>query len=381
MKNLILLTILLMFTRLHAQNLINNWSFESSKNGKAIKPKAPGMIEESMGWSSPTTNKADLYSRDSKELPFQVPVNQYGRQDVDDGGVYAGIITYGDKEKTPKTYIQTQLTQTLQEGMFYCVNFKVSLSDLSKVANNNIGAYFSASIPTAESIKGYQITPQVTNKGNKIVDDQYLWTEICGMFKAKGGENYITIGNFANDANTQIIKVKKPKEFMQQQIPQGYYFIDDVQLYASDSLTGCKCKDTETKEDVKMIYKKDDSDDLESNPVKIVEYKSIYFDAKMNNLNKEATDIIGIIVKVMNEKPESKIKIFASTDKQEEATLSKSNIDLSKKRCDAVIKVLESKGIAKERLIPNPVKDTMSKETKDAKEMQKFRRVWFEVAK
>jgi outer membrane protein OmpA-like peptidoglycan-associated protein len=161
----------------------------------------------------------------------------------------------------------------------------------------------------------------------------------------------------------------------------GYYFIDDIQVYATDSLTGCKCKDSETKENMTVIYKKDASDDLESNPVKIVEYKSIYFDAKASAINPAGQDILSVVSKVLLEKPEAKIIVYASTDKQEELLLSKSKIDLSKKRCDAVIKALVEKGIPAERLIAKPVKDTQSKDTKDPKQLQQFRRVWFEVAK
>jgi OOP family OmpA-OmpF porin len=225
MKSILFFLFVLTITSGIAQNnLVNNWSFESSKNGKAIKVKTAGMIEECMGWTSPTTNKADIYTRESKEPLFQVPINQYGRQDLDDGSVYAGIVTYGDKEKTPKTYLQSQLTTTLEKDVHYCVNFKVSLSDLSKVANNNLGALFTKNGAPAEGIKAYQLKPQVTNKGNKVMDDQYLWTEICGMFKANGDEQYITIGNFSSDVNTQILKVKKPKEFNQQQIGIGVLF-------------------------------------------------------------------------------------------------------------------------------------------------------------
>lgn len=362
-------------------NLIRNWSFETTKSGKVLKVKAPEMIDEAMFWSSPSTPKADVFSKDSKEPLFQIPINQYGRQDIDDGSHYAGIVTYGDKEKSPKTYIQTELSEILLKDSVYCVNFFVSLSDISKVATNNIGAHFSQANLSAQALKGYQLTPHVTNKGNKVLDDQYLWTEVCGMYKALGDEKILTIGNFASDANTQILKVKKPKEFNQQQIGISYYFIDDVKVYMTDSVKGCSCKDNETKDNVKMVYKKSDSDDLESNPVKIVEYKTIYFEPKSTAIGETSTNLISMVVKALNETPDSKIIVFGSTDKEEELLMSKSKIDLSQKRCDAVIKSLVAQGIAKDRLIAKPMKDSAAKPTKNPKETKEFRKVWFEVSK
>lgn len=381
MKSIFKLLIFILAIQAQAQNnLISNWSFEATQGGKELKIKQAGMIDQVMGWSSPSEPKADVFSRQAKEPLFLVPTNQYGRQDLDDGNHYAGIVAYGDKEKSPKTYLSTQLTESLQKDSFYCVNFFVSLSDLSKTANNNIGAHFSTNPVLAQDLKSYKITPQVLPHGNKIVEDQYLWTEICGMFKAQGDEKYLTIGNFSSDATTQVIKVKKPKEFTQQQIGIGYYFVDDVRVYMSDSIRGCSCKDTESKESMKVIYKKTEGDNLESNPTKIVEYKMVYFDAKSTTLTEAATNNISMVAKVLTEHPDAKIIVYGSTDKEEELLMTKSKIDLSAKRCDVVQKVLIAKGISKERITVKPLKDSKSTATKDAKLLKDYRKVWFEIA-
>ncbi len=358
-------------------NLINNWSFDASPKGKPIKIKEAEMIQEAMGWSSPITPQADLYSRHSKEPNFFVPTNQYGRQDVDDGCCYAGIVTFGEKEKMPKTYISTQLTTPLQKDSFYCVNFKVSLSDLSKYASNNIGAAFSVGPIDGKMLKSYSVVPQFLPMGNKIQEDQYLWNEICGMIKAQGDESHVTFGNFSSDANTQTIKVKKPKEFSQQQIPNAYYFIDELIVYKTDSTIGCKCRDTETKEEIKVIYKKSESDDVSSNPAKMVEYKFIYFVSKTPNLSDKSKALLDEVAKILTENAQVKVNVFASSDKQEEIIMAKSKIDISKKRAEAVINYLIEKGISKDRLIAKPIKDTQAKESKDENILKNDRKVWF----
>jgi hypothetical protein len=56
--------------------------------------------------------------------------------------------------------------------------------------------------------------------------------QITGTFTATGGEKYLTIGNFKNDATTNKIKVNNSADSC-----CSYYYIDDVSVY-SDSVTG-----------------------------------------------------------------------------------------------------------------------------------------------
>jgi hypothetical protein len=71
--------------------------------------------------------------------------------------------------------------------------------------------------------------PQVVNAGNPILGDTLNWVKISGIFKAKGGEKYLTLGNFKLANTAQKITI---------QITGNYaaaYYVDDVSVYALDS--------------------------------------------------------------------------------------------------------------------------------------------------
>jgi hypothetical protein len=95
-------------------------------------------------------------------------------------------------------------------------------------ALKNIGAYFSNSIPTV--VNGYEInaTPQVVNTGNYIADT-VLWTQIQGCFVANGGEQYVTIGNFAQNSMTDTLNAGTNNLIIYGETV-SYYFFDDFTL-------------------------------------------------------------------------------------------------------------------------------------------------------
>ena len=119
------------------ENLVSNPSFESM-DGKLKKLK---QINVAKYWDSPTALKADLFSK-KKDAPVSAPINIYGKEHPKDGDNYAGILMYSYNNKSPRTYVQTQLVNPLTAGLDYCVKFNISLSDLSKYAVNNIGLHF-----------------------------------------------------------------------------------------------------------------------------------------------------------------------------------------------------------------------------------------------
>jgi hypothetical protein len=67
------------------------------------------------------------------------------------------------------------------------------------------------------------------NYGNPIITDTANWVKISGIYKAQGGEKYITIGNFFADSNTKIV-VTSPTG-----VPQAAYLLDDVSVIPLDS--------------------------------------------------------------------------------------------------------------------------------------------------
>jgi hypothetical protein len=103
-----------------------------------------------------------------------------------------------------RDYLQGRLVKRLTPGKSYCVTFYVCLSESSRWAVKEISAYFdNGSIDTASECWRPQTryTPQITNQGG-IISDTMHWTKIEGSFVANGTEQFITIGNFKDNAST-----------------------------------------------------------------------------------------------------------------------------------------------------------------------------------
>lgn len=362
-------------------NLVPNWSFDEPVKGNKIKLKELQQIEEAMGWTSPTEPKADLYTEESKSELVSVPMNSYGREVPEEGCCYAGILAYSYKDKAPRTYVQTELTQALEANQYYCVSFNVSLSDISKYAVNNLGAALTNEALTANEIRKFKVEPQVQQIRNKIMEDQYIWEDVCMIYKAKGGEKFITIGNFAPEDQIENKRLKKSRAFTQPQTPDAYYYLENVKVTLTDTAKGCRCKSLNIdKKEMEVIMRKWESGDAEQNPELLLEYKKISFNPTSKVLNETAQKTVKEVAAILNQKPELKVEVIGQTDALEELKMSKAKIDLSKKRVDEVIEALVVEGVNKSNLIAKALKDSNSTQSKDDKVLKEDRIVYFKIS-
>lgn len=223
-------------------NLVPNPSFEDI--GKKGKVSDNGQIHLAAPWTSVTMNPVDLYSESTKTEEFATPVNKRGEEKARTGTNYAGVNFYGYKGKEPRNYIGVELLKPMEEGQEYCVKFHISMSDMSKYAVNNIGVFIDFE-PVSEAIDGNMYEdPQIVSVTKMIYNKQYSWTPVCGTYMAKGGERFIVIGNFAQDADTEFEQVRLSREFTGRQTYDGYYYIDDVSIIPSDKIgdKDCACE-------------------------------------------------------------------------------------------------------------------------------------------
>jgi gliding motility-associated-like protein len=166
-----------------------------------------------------------------------VPHNEFGFQNPRTGKSYSGIVNYvspynaGPITSDYRNYVQCLLKTPLKSGISYCVTFYVNLGDTCSWACNDIGAYFSDSAlvnDTTAKVKSY-LNPQIANDpiANPLTD-KVNWTRVSGNFIAAGGEKYIVIGNFKDDANSSIDSVPGGNPSNHYDCQAAYYFIDDV---------------------------------------------------------------------------------------------------------------------------------------------------------
>lgn len=234
MKNVKILTLLFFTTsKIMAQNIVPNGSFEqydTCPNNTAQIYFASSWFQPNKSWGNIiNSSTTDYFNNCSQPNSVGVPKNAFGFQQAKTGTAYAGIITCcGSDEDTVgyREYLEIKLIQPLEVNGKYCVEFYCSLADsASTMATNKIGIYFSTdSILDSSGYQNLTVNPQIENV--IFLDDTSKWYLTGGIYLASGNEQFITIGNFRNNNNTDTIRVKEYPDWLK----QSYYYIDDVSV-------------------------------------------------------------------------------------------------------------------------------------------------------
>lgn len=220
MKKIILFSyFLLLAFCINAQNFVPNWSFEEHN----LCPNYYNQVEYSTGWSKATENINPSYSTDYLNIcnngNFGVPNNTWGYQVASTGNSYMALCTmapYLIVNYRENIYIQ--LVQPLQINEIYALSVKVSFTDNSIYATNNIGIKLSTTA-------AFPINNISHLHSSSVITDKNSWTLLQTLFVADSSYRFLAIGNFYTDANTTIQNACPSCAFNQ----YGYY-IDDICL-------------------------------------------------------------------------------------------------------------------------------------------------------
>jgi OOP family OmpA-OmpF porin len=222
--NLFLISILCLGIKYsQAQNLVPNYNFEEFVECRDTSTLQFHALLDSTWYQF---GSADYFNSCDTTNYFGVPQNVIGYQSALSGNGYVGLYAYYNTVFT-REYIEIQLIDSLINGQAYYVRFYVSLADSMRYAVENIGIMFTDTLfdpfpaPTYNWVTG---VPQVENSVGNMLNDKFSWVAISGSFIASGGEKYITIGNFKNDAQT----IKQYLGGTNPSMRGAYYYIDDV---------------------------------------------------------------------------------------------------------------------------------------------------------
>ena len=224
MKNrtLLLFLLLLIAARCKSQNLIPNSSFElhdTCPHGWAFMPTS---------WFSASTGSPDYFNECANSAwDVDIPINAVGHQYARTGAAYCGLITYTQPPGSPveyREYIEAQLSMPLQAHHTYHFEMYLSCADSCQFFANSIGVYFSDTMITAHNFNPFPVLPQLSVAAGLMTDTVH-WFPFGGDYTAAGGEDFVTIGNFNNDANTVHLQINTTW------LQYAYYYIDDVSLW------------------------------------------------------------------------------------------------------------------------------------------------------
>lgn len=213
-------------------NMVPNFSFEDTTGC----PMWSGQIYYTPPWNSiMPCGGSDYFNSCSNGNSFGVPQNCGGYELAHSGNAYAGVVTF-ITQVSYRDYLQIHLTDSLKPNFKYYIEFYVSLADSLYYACNSMGAYFSYDSITGTLCNPLPYIPQINNPTSNLLTNKNGWTKISGRFTANGGEKYLIIGNFNDDANSDTMYVGgAPSSTVDWRY--AYYYIDDVTVIC-DTMDG-----------------------------------------------------------------------------------------------------------------------------------------------
>jgi outer membrane protein OmpA-like peptidoglycan-associated protein len=160
-----------------------------------------------------------------------VPYNWAGISDAYSGEGYIGLFVWVEDTASYREFAQCRLKAPLIRDSTYQVEFHYKLSSYSKFCADRLGVLLTDTVfrwrnssapniePTFHAVEDSVLTPRTGS-----------WETGRWEYRARGGEQFLTIGNFYNNDVTRLYEI----QYRQIQEPMlarsAYYFIDDIKV-------------------------------------------------------------------------------------------------------------------------------------------------------
>ena len=217
--------IFLCVSSIHAQNnLLNNGDFENftalpNQLGQWHKLQDVSNINgQHAGGGSPD------FFHNLGSGPAQSISNPFASLQPFTNNAYLGLCTFGGVlGQNYREYLGFPLATPLQSGKSYRLSWMMSNGTQtdSKIRTNHFGALLSVGQP--EQQQG-EVIDEVPQFDIDTIWHSEIWAQITFTFIANQAYDYLTLGNFFSDAQTQV------SDYQSQGIRYGYVFIDDLRL-------------------------------------------------------------------------------------------------------------------------------------------------------
>jgi len=206
-----------------SQNLVPNHDFSEVINC----PFTSGQINiVSPHWFTPNRLSTDII-HECGNITVGIPSNQWGTQEAFAGTGYAGIRTYlappPNSNKDYREYLAVKLISQLEKGAIYRVSFQASPAEIALYVTDDVGIYLGDTL-VSDSLFTYK--PAIRNKEGSFLNNTKAWTRIEGVYRAKGHERFLVLGNFLRDEQTTLKQVGQVGVLEE----TTYLYIDDVKV-------------------------------------------------------------------------------------------------------------------------------------------------------
>ncbi len=201
-----------------AQNLVPNGDFE---NYSAL-PNSLGLWSDCNTWSNAGGTGSPDYWHTSGTGGTQLPNSQFATLDPQSGDAVMGFFVMDNSYDEYREYLQIQLSSPMVVGETYNISFWLTngFSDHTKGwGANRFGIRLTESQINQTDDEPMGGIPQIEISGEIW---ETAWKEYTFSYTADAAYNYITIGNFYNDASTSI------SEYLPATNDDAYYYIDNI---------------------------------------------------------------------------------------------------------------------------------------------------------
>jgi OOP family OmpA-OmpF porin len=300
------------------KNLIENGSFEK-QDGK-LKDGGANIEKHIHGWMA-SAGTPDYYR--SKHF------------NALDGIAAIGVRFYTDSWNHIE-FLSTTLKEPLEANKTYCLKVFVRLKEDCFYGVNALGALFENKIPKDYKLISGEVLPSMMHHRGSVLTYKTRWMQLACTYVAKGNEEYLTLGSFAN-SDSMI------RRHLKGNVVEAYYFFDNIQLFSIEKPEECPCS----------MGKKEQVTPSVKDIVEIVEPKTfiirnIFFENDKWNLLPESFDALDSLFEVIELNDFKKIEISGHTSNTGSR---ERNILLSKNRAEAVKKYLVKKGLTPKMFI------------------------------
>jgi hypothetical protein len=195
-------------------------------------------------------NSLDIYCNcDSIELNgdmadalFSIPNNRLGHQYPYTGQNYMGLVTFTKSSANTqyREWLGISLPVKLVANNYYKIEYYTSLADTSKLITAPPQIYFSndsINLGLTGNINDFTLNFYIDENylalpNPELFTDSINWLKETILYLAHGGEEYLYLGNFKNNANTPY---DTTIHYDIQQSNYAYFYIDDLTVYELDS--------------------------------------------------------------------------------------------------------------------------------------------------
>lgn len=198
------------------QNFVPNYSFEDHSSC----PSLFNQITLSTSWNKSLVNNVAPHHVDYIHTcgsnDFMAPNGFWGFQAPATGQALAAISTKSPLAPNYRENIYAQLIAPLTPGEFYTLSMKMSHTDLTAGATDNLGIRLSTTTD-------FPIDNFSHLHATSVMSDDVNWVTLSGSIIADSAYAYVGVGNFYTDVNTTAITVCSSCPYVHNE-----YYIDDI---------------------------------------------------------------------------------------------------------------------------------------------------------